>query len=214
MATSETPEEDFALFSSVADVMRELTQHRSNYVPHETVACDIVLDSRGRLKSATGLMSFVVEKEMLNAGGNLFGGYVPSLTDSLTTVLLLSCNLRTERTWVPSMSTSLNVDFLDGVSLGKTVFVEIHINRIGKNVAFTDADFYRGHPSEGALLYKARHQVVLLRGSPNMENNVRKNLPKHQEAIDRALEAYDLIEEQRLAADGKSPDASTQQARL
>eukprot|EP00512_Aurantiochytrium_limacinum_P011305 CAMPEP_0171588970 /NCGR_PEP_ID=MMETSP0961-20121227/14513_1 /TAXON_ID=87120 /ORGANISM="Aurantiochytrium limacinum, Strain ATCCMYA-1381" /LENGTH=105 /DNA_ID=CAMNT_0012148065 /DNA_START=28 /DNA_END=341 /DNA_ORIENTATION=- len=100
---SSTPELDLALLQATTSVMDKMTKLRSSFIETRNHSCDIVME-KGRVKNAQALMSFTVEANTLNAGGNLFGGYVSSQADTATARLMLTCNLRAERMFIPTMS--------------------------------------------------------------------------------------------------------------
>lgn len=112
---------------------------------------------KGFIKSAKGILTFVVPERSLNAGGSMFGGQATCLSDIFTSWLLMNTDLLSfEGKTRNSVSTFLQSEYIGAAKLDDIVRVEVCLDRIGKDVLFSGADFFN-HESN-ALLYRTRHQ--------------------------------------------------------
>mmetsp|Transcript_23464 Transcript_23464/g.33123 ORF Transcript_23464/g.33123 Transcript_23464/m.33123 type:complete len:182 (-) Transcript_23464:38-583(-) len=114
------------------------------------------------VKAARCRISFVVPREQGNSGGALFGGSVSAITDILTTGLLFASEAKAKKQVSFTVSTVLNVDFIAAARIGDEVIIDLNVDKFGKTLAFTSADFYSmkaGQPDK--VLYRARHQKAI-----------------------------------------------------
>jgi len=147
------------LAQATQDVMHTVLGH-DRHCPVDDISVTDFEFSRdlrkGYVTSAKSTMTFIVAERSLNPGGSVFGGVVSCLADVFTTSLLMTTDMLSYGKSRASTSTVLQVEYLNGASLGDKVRVEITLERIGRDILFSGADFH--NDMSGTLLYKARHQ--------------------------------------------------------
>ena len=74
-----------------------------------------------------------IEKEHLNAGGNLHGGFTALVADAVSTY-----GLMTAESQAPGVSVNLNVSYMKPAREGDVILVESVAKKIGKQLAFCD----------------------------------------------------------------------------
>ena len=79
------------------------------------------------------LMSLKVEPSMANLNGTLHGGAIATIIDVSTTIAVMSMDKKDRA----NVSAELNMSFLSAAPIGEDIFVLSQVDRIGKNVAFT-----------------------------------------------------------------------------
>lgn len=113
-----------------------------------------------------------MEEEHVNHKGTLHGGQTAALTDIITAGTVA---LTTKDTPMVSVEISVRYDLLNcgpsacasqrfsymlPVKLGEIVDIEAVALKIGRNIAFAEANFRRR--SDGALVAKGKHTIALL----------------------------------------------------
>ncbi|CAJ0597681.1 unnamed protein product [Cylicocyclus nassatus] len=91
----------------------------------------------------------------VNAKGTLHGGQTAALTD-IVTARALGQTIKDR----PMASIELSVIYMLPVKLGEVIEITANVLKIGRNVAFSEAEFRR--KSDGKLAAKGRHTVAIL----------------------------------------------------
>ena len=76
-----------------------------------------------------------VEEEQVNGFGTLHGGFTAYVLDYSTSVALMAMGSK------PGVSIDLNVSYLSAAKIGDIVTVETECRKLGKTLAFLEADF-------------------------------------------------------------------------
>ncbi|KAK5985263.1 Esterase [Trichostrongylus colubriformis] len=137
--------EEFARLSTVTDFNRTGAQVKPLYASKDKIVCEMV-----------------VGPENINAKGTLHGGQTASLTD-IVTARALGLTIRDN----PMASIEISVSYFLPVKLGDVVEITAHVLKVGRNVAFTEAEFRR--KSDGKLTAKGRHTVAILPKPPQSD---------------------------------------------
>lgn len=82
---------------------------------------------------------FTVEKEHLNIGNNLFGGYTAGLVDICGSLAIAS---KEEAQGKFGVSTDLSISFQRAAALGDQIKIEAYCSKVGKNLAFTRVELF------------------------------------------------------------------------
>ncbi|KAL3268935.1 hypothetical protein HHI36_008022 [Cryptolaemus montrouzieri] len=98
-----------------------------------------------------------VEQEHTNILGTLHGGFTASLIDVVSSYGLNSL----ERGNVPHVSVNLNVRYIKGAELGKTVVIESEMVKCGRNLAFLEVTIK--DKISGEILAKGDHTKYLMK---------------------------------------------------
>ncbi|KAJ3641237.1 hypothetical protein Zmor_027752 [Zophobas morio] len=90
-----------------------------------------------------------VDKSFLNPLGGLHGGVSATLVDCISTYALMS------QTGVPGVSVDIHLTYLKGARLDDVVVVEGRVEKVGKTLAFVEAEIK--HKATGEVLVKGLH---------------------------------------------------------
>ncbi|PIO74615.1 hypothetical protein TELCIR_03372 [Teladorsagia circumcincta] len=137
--------EEFASLSSLTNFNRTGAQVKPLYASKEKIVCEMT-----------------VGPEHINAKGTLHGGQTASLTD-IVTARALGLTVRDH----PLASIEISVSYFLPVKLGDVVEITAYVLKLGRNVAFTEAEFRRR--SDGKLTAKGRHTVAILPKQPHTD---------------------------------------------
>uniref|UniRef100_A0A6M2DRZ5 Thioesterase domain-containing protein n=1 Tax=Xenopsylla cheopis TaxID=163159 RepID=A0A6M2DRZ5_XENCH len=85
----------------------------------------------------TCIAEFTVDKEHVNAAGNLHGGFTATLVDVVSTFALIAAEKP------PGVSVDIHVSYLKGATLGDKVVVEANTVKAGKTLAFLEIDVFK-----------------------------------------------------------------------
>ncbi|XGW18089.1 hypothetical protein V3C99_002586 [Haemonchus contortus] len=130
--------EEFASLATLTDFNRTGAQVKPLYASTSKIVCEMT-----------------VGPEHINAKGTLHGGQTAALTD-IVTARALGLTIRDH----PLASIEISVSYFLPVKLGDVVEITAHVLKLGRNVAFTEAEFRR--KSDGKLAAKGRHTVAIL----------------------------------------------------
>lgn len=106
-------------------------------------------------------LSLVLQQRHTNPFGVMHGGVITTLMDSALGVSLAVLRGEEARR-NPHATVDMNASFLAGAGIGDRVVVEGRVLRLGKNVAFGEAEAYRG---DGELIAKGRLTFAIRGGS-------------------------------------------------
>ncbi|VDN19220.1 unnamed protein product [Gongylonema pulchrum] len=101
------------------------------------------------------VVEFVVEEEHVNSKKTLHGGQTAALVD-MVTARAVGMSVR-DRAMV---SVELAVSYLLPVKLGEKIVVEATVLKIGRNIAFTEAEFRR--KDDGRIVAKGKHTIAFV----------------------------------------------------
>ncbi|KAK6742913.1 hypothetical protein RB195_010279 [Necator americanus] len=104
----------------------------------------------------------IVGPEHVNAKGTLHGGQTASLTD-IVTARAVGLTIKDQAL----ASIELSVSYMLPVQLGDVIEITAYVLKLGRNVAFTEAEFRRR--SDGKLAAKGRHTLAILPKQPNRD---------------------------------------------
>ena len=99
---------------------------------------------------------------MGNLNGTLHGGAVATIIDVATTIAVMSMDKKNRA----NVSAELNMSFLSSSPIGKDIFIMSQVDRIGKNVAFTQCWLYN---EANELLVSGRHIKSFLSPTFNLD---------------------------------------------
>ncbi|VIO90637.1 Hypothetical UPF0152 protein F42H10.6 in chromosome III, putative [Brugia malayi] len=105
------------------------------------------------------VVEMVVEEEHVNSKKTLHGGQTAALVD-MTTARAVGMTVR-DRVMV---SVELAVSYLLPVKLGETIEIEAKVLKIGRNIAFTEAEFRR--KGDGRIVAKGKHTIAFVPKPP------------------------------------------------
>lgn len=113
---------------------------------------------------ASGEFTFVAEQHMCGTlSKTLFGGWLPSLTDSLTASIILGHRVRVAQAAGKSLpmevSVELNCSITRAAPLGSKVLVKVNVIQAGGKAAFAEARFL---DEKGRVLAVGRHVVMVV----------------------------------------------------
>ncbi|ETN83755.1 hypothetical protein NECAME_07242 [Necator americanus] len=97
-----------------------------------------------------------------NLQGTLHGGQTASLTD-IVTARAVGLTIKDQAL----ASIELSVSYMLPVQLGDVIEITAYVLKLGRNVAFTEAEFRRR--SDGKLAAKGRHTLAILPKQPNRD---------------------------------------------
>ena len=109
-------------------------------------------------------LEMTVEPFMGNLNGTLHGGAIATVIDVATTIAVMSLDKKNRA----NVSSELNMSFLSSSPIGREVFIMSQVDRIGKNVAFTQCWLYS---DVDELLVSGRHIKSFLPTSFNLEGD-------------------------------------------
>ncbi|EYC36695.1 hypothetical protein Y032_0866g2764 [Ancylostoma ceylanicum] len=104
----------------------------------------------------------VVGPGHVNAKGTLHGGQTASLTD-IVTARAVGLTVKDQA----MASIELSVSYMLPIKLGDVIEITANVLKIGRNVAFAEAEFRR--KSDGKLAAKGRHTIAILPRQPNQD---------------------------------------------
>lgn len=133
---------EFASLSFLTDFNRVGAEVKPVYASSEKIICEMT-----------------VAPHHVNAKGTLHGGQTASLTD-IVTARALGLTV-TDR---PMASIELSVSYFLPVKMGEVIEITACVLKLGRNIAFTEAEFRR--KSDGKLAAKGRHTVAILPKQP------------------------------------------------
>uniref|UniRef100_A0A0K0DKL9 Acyl-coenzyme A thioesterase 13 n=1 Tax=Angiostrongylus cantonensis TaxID=6313 RepID=A0A0K0DKL9_ANGCA len=133
---------EFASLSTLTDFNRVGAEVKPLYASSEKIICEMT-----------------VAPQHLNAKGTLHGGQTASLTD-IVTARALGLTIRDRA----MASIELSVSYFLPVKAGEVIEITAYVLKLGRNVAFTEAEFRR--KSDGKLAAKGRHTVAILPKQP------------------------------------------------
>lgn len=96
-----------------------------------------------------------VEPFMGNLNGTLHGGAISTIIDVGTTIAVMSLDKKNRG----NVSADLNMSFMSGAAIGQEVLILSQVDRIGKNLAFTQCWLYN---QKKELLVSGRHLKAFL----------------------------------------------------
>jgi acyl-coenzyme A thioesterase 13 len=92
-------------------------------------------DARGQLE-----LALVVDERHLNNRGQAHGGMLAAFAD----LALVRTVARSRDPWVRLATASLNIDYVDAVEAGEMVIATVDILRVGRRIAFANANLHCG----------------------------------------------------------------------
>lgn len=103
-------------------------------------------------------MSLVLEEEHTNPNGVVHGGVLTTLMDEACGWAVLSVRGIAAMVEAPHATVDMNVSFLSGARPGDEIVIEARILRVGRSVAFAEAEVRR---NEDTLIAKGRFTFVI-----------------------------------------------------
>ena len=112
-------------------------------------------------------MSLVLERHHTNPNGVMHGGVITTLMDEALGGAIASLRGIEVMNAAPHATVEMNASFLSGARPGDKIVVEGRVLRLGKRVAFGEAEAHRADRSadprpEGELIAKGRMTFVML----------------------------------------------------
>jgi uncharacterized protein (TIGR00369 family) len=108
-------------------------------------------------------MSLDLEEHHTNPNGVMHGGVVTTLMDEALGGVIASVRGLETMFAAPHATVEMNASFLAGARPGDRIVVEARVLRVGRRVAFGEAEARRG---DGELVAKGRMTFVILGGAP------------------------------------------------
>ncbi|EJD75297.1 hypothetical protein LOAG_17525 [Loa loa] len=105
------------------------------------------------------VVEMVVEEEHINSKKTLHGGQTAALVDMIT-ARAVGMTVRDK----VMVSVELAVSYLLPVKLGETVEIEGKVLKIGRNIAFTEAEFRR--KGDNRIVAKGKHTIAFIPKPP------------------------------------------------
>ncbi|MDO8612257.1 MAG: PaaI family thioesterase [Dehalococcoidia bacterium] len=106
-------------------------------------------------------MSLTLEEHHTNPNGVMHGGVVTTLMDEALGGVIASVRGLETMFAAPHATVEMNASFLAGARPGDRIEVEARVLRLGRRVAFGEAEARRG---DGELIAKGRMTFVILEG--------------------------------------------------
>ena len=106
-------------------------------------------------------MSITLEEHHTNPNGVMHGGVVTTLMDEALGGVIASVRGLETMFAAPHATVEMNASFLAGARPGDRIEVEARVLRLGRRVAFGEAEARRG---DGELIAKGRMTFVILEG--------------------------------------------------
>eukprot|EP00088_Acartia_fossae_P071536 TRINITY_DN9837_c0_g1_i1.p1 TRINITY_DN9837_c0_g1~~TRINITY_DN9837_c0_g1_i1.p1 ORF type:complete len:145 (-),score=11.31 TRINITY_DN9837_c0_g1_i1:981-1415(-) len=94
-------------------------------------------------------LSMVLDKEHMNRGHTLHGGFSAHLVDTVTTLALM-----TNEGGLPGVSVDLNMSYLKAAKLGEEIFIDARTLKKGRTLAFLECEIKN---AQGDLIVKGSH---------------------------------------------------------
>jgi uncharacterized protein (TIGR00369 family) len=104
-----------------------------------------------------------VEKRHTNPHGVLHGGVVTTLMDEAAGQVVTAARGVEETMAAPHATIEMNVSFLSGAREGDELVAEARVLKLGRTVAFSEAEVRRG--SDGAIVAVGRFTFTVRRGA-------------------------------------------------
>ncbi|KAL4002949.1 putative esterase F42H10.6 [Acanthocheilonema viteae] len=105
------------------------------------------------------VVEMMVEEEHVNSKKTLHGGQTAALVDMIT-ARAVGITVRDK----VMVSVELAVSYLLPVKLGETIEIEAKVLKIGRNIAFTEAEFRR--KSDNQIVAKGKHTIAFVLKPP------------------------------------------------
>jgi acyl-coenzyme A thioesterase 13 len=105
-------------------------------------------------------MTLALEERHMNPNGVLHGGILATLMDEATGGVVASVRGLEVMAQAPHATVEMNVSFLAGARPGDELIVEAHTLRVGRSVAFAEAEVRRR--GKGDLIAKGRFTFAIL----------------------------------------------------
>ena len=106
------------------------------------------------------VMTLALEERHMNPNGVLHGGILATLMDEATGGVVASVRGLEVMAQAPHATVEMNVSFLAGARPGDELIVEAHTLRVGRSVAFAEAEVRRR--GKGDLIAKGRFTFAIL----------------------------------------------------
>ncbi|KAI9328466.1 HotDog domain-containing protein, partial [Zopfochytrium polystomum] len=100
-----------------------------------------------------------VTPTMVNPGGTIHGGCLGTIIDVASTIAKLLIDVSQDREPLPGVSLSLGVTFVSAAKPGETLFVEVTVPKVGRQVFFTNTQLFAKEKdgSKGRLVAEGPH---------------------------------------------------------
>jgi len=108
-------------------------------------------------------MSITLEEHHTNPNGVMHGGVVTALMDEALGGVIASVRGLETMFAAPHATVEMNASFLAGARPGDRIVVEARVLRLGRRVAFGEAEAHRGNDG-GELVAKGRMTFVIMDG--------------------------------------------------
>lgn len=103
-------------------------------------------------------ISLVLEEKHTNPNGVVHGGVLTTLMDEACGWAVMTVRGMEAMLEAPHATVDMNVSFLSGARPGDTIVIEGRVLRVGRSVAFAEAEVRRG---EDTLIAKGRFTFVI-----------------------------------------------------
>jgi len=113
------------------------------------------------LREGYARVSLTLEPRHTNPNGVMHGGVVTTLMDEALGGVIASVRGLETMFAAPHATVEMNASFLAGARPGDRIVVEARVLRLGRRVAFGEAEARRG---DGELIAKGRMTFVILEG--------------------------------------------------
>ncbi|CAI4226717.1 unnamed protein product [Auanema sp. JU1783] len=140
--------EEFKILDDTVDFNRVAAKCRPIFASKEKIVCELTL-----------------EPHHVNSKGTLHGGLTAALTD-IVTARAIGVTVRN----LGMASIEIAVSYLLPVKLEETIIITATVLKVGRNVAFAEAEFRR--KSDGKLAAKGKHTVAILPNQPAVNGKV------------------------------------------
>jgi len=114
------------------------------------------------LREGYARLSLVLQERHTNPNGVMHGGVITTLMDSALGASLTALRGEEARRRNPHATVGMNASFLAGARVGDRIVVEGRVLRLGKSIAFGEAEAHRG---DGELIAKGRLTFAIRGGS-------------------------------------------------
>uniref|UniRef100_A0AC35U009 4HBT domain-containing protein n=1 Tax=Rhabditophanes sp. KR3021 TaxID=114890 RepID=A0AC35U009_9BILA len=108
-----------------------------------------------RANKTSVLYELTIERENVNGKETLHGGQTAALVD-IVTASTVCCTVRD----IPMVSVEISISYLLPALIGEVITIEGNVLKLGRNMAFTEAEFRRKR--DGALIAKGKHTLAIL----------------------------------------------------
>ena len=105
-------------------------------------------------------MSLRVEERHMNVYGGMHGGVATTIMDELTGSLIASVRGVEVMEETPHSTVEMSVSFIGGVAIGDDLVFEGKVIRVGRSVAFAEADVRKR--GEGKLVASGKFTYVIM----------------------------------------------------